>query len=391
MHTGPHVVASGGYAAVSPLAIFKSVQHPVGASRSGRHVSSASTSSSHMPRLVARSAIVLSLAAALVSSAPLAAQQRVVGLDVAGMDTTVRPGNDFYRYANGGWDRTTSIPADRSSLTSFAVTAQRARAQLTSLTESYAGAGRVGGERQRIGDFYTAYVDTVTLARRGITPIRPLLDSIARIDDRTALARFFGAHLRADVDVLNLGAMHTENLFGLWVDADFNRPTRTAAVLLQGGAALPDRSYYLDSSSSMVKIRDAYRAHVGRMLTLGGVPNATAAADSVLALETRISRVHWSQEDSWEPTKGNNHWARADFGARAPGLDWNEFFRAARLTDMDTIVAWQPSAVTGLSALVASTPLATWRALLAYHALMHRASELSPDADREWSRSSVAR
>src|SRR5215213_1850596 len=208
---------------------------------------SASTSWSHMPRLVARSAIVLTLAATLASSAPLAAQQRVVGLDVAGMDTTVRPGNDFYRYANGGWDRTTSIPADRSSLTSFAVTAQRARAQLTSLIESYAAAGRVGGDRQRIGDFYTAYLDTVRLARRGMTPIRPLLDSIARIDDRTALARFFGAHLRADVDVLNLGAMQTENLFGLWVDSDFNHPTRTAAVLLQGGAALPDRSYYLDS------------------------------------------------------------------------------------------------------------------------------------------------
>jgi putative endopeptidase len=76
-----------------------------------------------------------------------------------------------------------------------------------------------------------------------MAPIRPMLDSLAGISDRTALARWFGAHLRADVDVLNLGAMHTENLFGLWVDADFNHPTRTAAILLQGGAALPDRSY----------------------------------------------------------------------------------------------------------------------------------------------------
>ena len=335
-----------------------------------------------MPRLVARLALVLALP--LAPAAPLAAQQRAIpGLDAAGMDTTVRPGNDFYRYANGGWDRATTIPADRSSLTSFAITDQRARAQLTSLIRSYAAAGPVGGDRQRIGDFYTAYLDTLTLARRGLTPIRPLLDSIARIGDRTALARFFGAHLRADVDVLNLGAMHTEDLFGLWVDADFDHPTRTAAVLLQGGAAMPDRSYYLDSTASMVAIRAAYRAHVARMLALAGVSGAAALADSILALETRISRVHWSQEDSWEPTKGNNHWARADFAAKAPGLDWPEFFRAARLTDIDTIVAWQPSAITGLSALVASTPLPTWRALLTYHALMHRASELSPEADRE--------
>ena len=338
-----------------------------------------------MPRRFVSSSLVIALAAAIAPASPLTAQQQrtVPGLDAAGMDTTVRPGNDFYRFANGGWERTASIPADRSSLTSFAITDQRARAQLSSLIRGDAAAVRATGDRKRIGDFYTAFLDTVALARRGMTPIRPLLDSIARISDRTALARWFGGHLRADVDVLNLGAMHTENLFGLWVDADFNQPTRTAAILLQGGAALPDRSYYLDSSASMVAIRDAYRLHIGRMLTLAGTHDASVLADSIIALETRIARVHWSQEDSWEPTKGNNHWARADFGAKAPGLDWVEFFRAAKLAGMDSVVAWQASAITGLSALVASTPLLTWRALLTYHALMHRAAELSPEADRE--------
>jgi predicted metalloendopeptidase len=336
-----------------------------------------------MPRHLISSTLLVVLAAAAPASSLAAQQRSIPGLDAAGMDMTVRAGNDFYRFANGGWDGTTSIPDDRSSVTSFAITDRRARAQLTSLIESDAAAGRVGGDRQRIGDFYTAYLDTLTLARRGMAPVRPLLDSIARIDDRVALARWFGSHLRADVDVLNLGAMHTENLFGLWVDADFNRPTRTAAILLQGGAAMPDRSYYLDTTASMRAIRDAYRAHVVRMLSLAGVPEAPMLADSVLALETRIARVHWTQEDSWEPTKGNNHWARADFATKAPGLDWNEFFRAARLADMDTIVAWQASAITGLSALVASTPVPTWRALLTYHALMHRADELSPEADRE--------
>jgi putative endopeptidase len=337
-----------------------------------------------MRRHLASPTFLLALAAALASAAPLAAQQRAVpGLDVAGMDTTVRPGADFYRYANGGWDRATSIPSDRSNVTSYAVTAQRTRPQITTIVTSAAAARGAVGDRQRIGDFYTAYLDTLTLAQRGMSPIRPLLDSIARIGDRAALARFLGAHLRADVDVLNLGTMQTENPFSLWVDADFNQPTRAAAILLQGGTALPDRSYYLDTSTTMVAIRDKYRAHVGRMLALAEVSDAAAQADSVLALETRIARVQWTQEDSWEPTKGNNHWAQADFAAKAPGLDWDSFFRAARLADLDTVVAWQPSAVAGLSALVASEPLANWRTLLTYHALMHRAAELSPAADRE--------
>ena len=337
-----------------------------------------------MRRLLTSPRFLLAIAAALTLAAPVAAQQRAVpGLDVAGMDTTVRPGVDFYRYANGAWDRATPIPSDRSNLTSFAVAAQRVRPQLTAIVTGAAAARGAVGDRQRIGDFYTAYLDTLTLARRGISPIRPLLDSIARIDDRSALARFLGAHLRADVDVLNFGTMQTENPFSLWVDADFNQPTRTAAILLQGGIALPDRSYYLDTSATMAATREKYRAHVGRMLTLAGVSDAAAQADSILALESRIARVQWTQEDSWEPTKGNNHWARADFAAKAPGLDWTEFFRAARLADLDTVVAWQPSAVAGLSALAANEPLANWRALLAYHALMHRAAELSPAADRE--------
>ena len=335
-----------------------------------------------MPHL-ARSALLV-LALGIAPAAPLAAQQRAApGLDVAGMDPSVRPGDDFYRYANGAWERTTSIPAARSSFNAFAVADQRSRAQLRTLVRQAAAARGATGDRRRIGDFYTAYLDTAALAGRGMVPVRPLLDSIAAIADRGALARFFGAHLRADVDVLNLGDLQTENLFGLWVDADFDRPTRPAAILLQGGLALPDRSYYLDPSPKMAAVRDAYRAHVARMLALAELPEAAAAADSVVALETRIARAHWSQEDSWEPTKGNNHWARADFRAKAPGLDWDAFFRAAGLAEVDTLVAWQPSAVTGLSALVASEPLASWRALLAYHALVRRAAELPPAVDRE--------
>jgi predicted metalloendopeptidase len=119
------------------------------------------------------------------------------------------------------------------------------------------------------------------------------------------------------------------------------------------------------------------------MLSLAHVADAQSAADSIVALETRIARTHWKVEDSEDPAKGNNHWARADFPRKAPGLDWPAFFTAAQLAQEDSLVAWQPSAITGISALVASQSLASWKALLAYHAIEQHADVLSPEIDRE--------
>lgn len=331
-----------------------------------------------------RAGLLCAFAVALAAAAPLAAQQVIPGLDAAGMDRSVRPGDDFYRYANGTWERRTPIPGDRGSVSGFAVATRRAEEQLTALVQGAAAArAPAGSDLRRIGDFYTAFLDTAAIAGRGVAPLRPLLARIEAIGDRKALARFIGETLRADVDVINEGDLFTDNVFGLWVDQDFNQPTRNSAALLQGGLAMPDRSYYLDPSPKMAEIRGAYRVHAARMLTLAGVPGAAEKADRVLALETRIARVHATREDTWDVVKGNNHWARADLAARAPGLDWDTFLAAAELAGLDSIVAWQPEAIRGISALVASQPLESWKALLAYHAVEHRAAVLPPAVDRE--------
>jgi putative endopeptidase len=329
-------------------------------------------------------AVTLAIAAELVPTASLVAQRVIRGLDASGMDTTVLPGNNFYEYANGNWERRTQIPPDKSSYGSFNIAADRAQQQLITVVHGAASTrAPAGSDARKIGDYYTAFVDTVAIAARGTAPIRPVLDSIAAIKNRVELARFFGAHLRADVDPINLGTLHTDNLFGLWIAQDFNHPARNVAALLQGGIELPDRSYYVDQSSSMVALRTEYRTHVARMFTLAGVTGAEAKADSVVALETRIARTHWKVEDSEDPARGNNHWARVDFTRNAPGLDWNAFFTAAQLAGEDSLVAWQPSAIAGISALVASAPLESWKALLAYHTIEDHAAVLPPPVDRE--------
>jgi putative endopeptidase len=205
---------------------------------------------------------------------------------------------------------------------------------------------------------------------------------LARIDavgSRTQLAEALGATLRADVDVLNSTSLHTDNILGLWVAQDLDTPASYSPFLLQGGLGMPDRDYYLSTAAPMVAIRDKYRRHIAAMLQLAGMTDAPAKAGRILALERRIAEAHASRADSEDVKKGNNHWPRQDFERRAPGLDWEAFFATAGLAPQARFVVWQPGAVTGISALVASEPVETWKDYLRFHAL-ERAAPYLPRA-----------
>ncbi len=296
------------------------------------------------------------------------------GLDLAAIDRSVAPGNDFFRYANGLWLEHTPIPADRATYGVFAVltelTAQRTRGLIEETETSQAPAG---SEARKIGDYYAAFMDEAGIERRGLQPLEPQLARIAAISDRHGLARILGGTLRTDVDVLNNTHLHTANLFGLWVARDLDDPARYAAFVLQGGIEMPDRDYYLDPSARMEEVRAHYRAHIARMLELAQVPDAAAKAARIFELERRIAAVHVSRADSEDVRKGDNHWSRAQLAARAPGLDWQAYLEAAGLSRQGEFIVWQPSAVTGISALVASQSLETWKDYLIFHAIEHAA------------------
>jgi predicted metalloendopeptidase len=161
------------------------------------------------------------------------------------------------------------------------------------------------------------------------------------------------------------------------VAQDFDDPSRYSPFLLQGGLGMPDREYYLDASAGMQDIRAKYVAHVEAMLKLAGVAGPAAAAARIMDLEMKIAKVHVGSEETYDVAKGNNHWTRADFAAKAPGLDWDAFFTAAGLGARQEFVAWQPRAITGLAALVASEPLESWKEWLAFHAIEDGAPYLS--------------
>jgi predicted metalloendopeptidase len=297
---------------------------------------------------------------------------------LAGMDRTVLPGDDFNQYANGGWLQAAEIPADRSS-TSIGreLTELNDRRTADLIREATASGAPAGSDERKVADFYDSFMDQARIEARGVTVLKPQLERIAAISDRVALARYLGSTLRADVDILNATSLHTDNVLGLWVAQDLDDPSRYAPFLLQGGLGMPDRDYYLDGSARMQEIRGHYRAHIAAELGLAGIAAAERQAELVYALELKIAQTHLSRADTEDVKRGDNHWSRAQLKSNAPGLDWNAFLAGAGLQRQQQFIAWQPAALSGLAALVASEPLASWKAYLRYHAIEHNARFLN--------------
>ncbi len=314
---------------------------------------------------------LLSIALLTLTSAIAPAQTAAPlahGISIANMDTAVRPGDDFYLYANGGFLARTKLPPDRASIGVFSTLADLSFKQTATIIEDVAKANAAPGSNERkIADLYHSYMDEAAIESHGLPTLKPHLDAIAAIHTPRELAHALGLSLRADVDALNNTNFHTANIFGLWVAPSFNDPDHYAPYLLQGGLQLPNRDYYLSDSPHMKEVREKYKTHIAAMFRLAGLAEPEARAARVLALETAIAQKHISLADSEDIHKANNPWRPADFSAKAPGLDWPEFFRAAGLDKQTTFIVWQPSAFTGEAALVASQPVDSWKDLLAYH------------------------
>ncbi len=320
-----------------------------------------------------RPALVTACLVAAIAGVAFAAHD----IDVAGMDRTVRPGDDFFAYANGAWLRNAAIPPDRSSTGVWAVLNDKANADTRAILERAAASTAPAGSNERkAGDYYTSYLDEAAIESRGLMPVAPFLKSIAAIADRRALTDWVCGNLRADVDALNSTNFFTEHLFGLWFTQDLNDPSRNAAYLLQGGLGMPDRDYYLDAAPEMESARTAYRSHVAAILKLAQVADADRKADGVVALEHDIAAVHASRTESVDVARANNPWPRDEFPKRAPGIDWTACFAAAGLQSAPRVIVWHPRAVTGIAALVAGRPIEVWRDYLTFHLINEYAGVL---------------
>ncbi|HZV39418.1 MAG TPA: M13 family metallopeptidase, partial [Pseudoxanthomonas sp.] len=301
----------------------------------------------------------------------------ISGVDLAGIDKSVKPGDDFDEYANGAWKKATEIPADRASLSTGYYVFQKAEQRTAELIQGLDKANPAAGSSERkIADYYAAFMDEAGIEARGLAPLQPKLDGVNAIADATALSRWFGAAMRADTDPLNATNFYTQNLFGLFVAQGLEDPSKNVGYLMQGGLGMPDREYYLAGDKDMAANRAAYQKYITDILKLAGDADAEKKAKSIFDLEMKIAKAHASVVDSQDIHKANNPWPMADYAKNAPGIDWAAFFDAAKLSGQQTVFAWQPDAIKKLSALVASEPLQTWKDYLRFHAINHSAGLL---------------
>ncbi|MBW7935179.1 MAG: M13 family peptidase, partial [Gemmatimonadaceae bacterium] len=293
--------------------------------------------------------------------------QSAHGIDLAGMDTTVAPGDDFNGFTNGGWFKATEIPADKASVGPWSVVYDKTTEQTQKLIQDLAASKDASNaDYAKIGNFYAAYMDTTGIEAKGVAPLKPQLDSIAAVADKAALSAAIGRTLRADVDPLNATNFFTEHLFGLFVTQGLDEPGMHMPYLLQGGLGMPDREYYLASSPDMAALRTAYQKYIESVFTLAGLDNASARAQRVFDLEVKLAKAHATRVES-QDVKAPKTWKREEFATKAPGLDWNAFFGAAALDQTPAFIVWHPKATAGMAKVVASEPLEAWKDWLAFH------------------------
>ncbi|MGO8757999.1 MAG: M13 family metallopeptidase [Terracidiphilus sp.] len=305
---------------------------------------------------------------AQASTAPAAAPANASGLAVANMELSVKPGDDFYLYANGAWIDRAQLPPDRVGIGVFSTLDDQSRTQTAAIIEEAANSNAPAGSNPRkIADLYRSFMDESAIEARGLDPLKPHLAAIAAIHDRRDLSLALGKTLRADVDMLNNSVLRTPNLFGLWVAPGFNDSAHYVPYLLQGGLELPSPDYYLGDTERMKAVRAKYLAHVAAIFRLAGFDDADARAARVVALEHDLAQTHIGIAEVEDIAKANNPWTRGDFSAKAPGLDWDAYFEGAGLAHQQDFIVWTPTALAGESALVASTPIDTWKDWLAYH------------------------
>jgi putative endopeptidase len=295
------------------------------------------------------------------------------GFDVPGINTSVKPGDDFSSYAGGNWEKANPIPADRTRWGTFDMLRAKSEEDQKAVIQGVAASAQPKGSAgQKVADMYNSYMDTDRIEKLGLKPVDADLKRIAKAKTHDDIAL-----LMAEPELGLPGPV------GAFKGIDQKDPDRYSIQLFAAGLGLPTRDYYLKTDEKFVEIRGQYQTHIETMLNLAKIDGAKEKAAEILALDTKMAALHWPQEKNRNRDLTYNPKSQAELKAMAPEYPWDVSLKASGLRSHDFFVVAQVDAVQGLAKLFKETPVPTWQAYLQFRYLSAWSDVLPKAFDEE--------
>ncbi len=309
---------------------------------------------------------------ATTSCATQPKENKIPGVDLANLDTTYSPKNDFYNYATGGWQKNNPLQPEYARFGTFDQLRENNKEQLRILIEELStGTHQPGTVAQKIADLYKLGLDSVKLNQEGVAPVKSQLDAISNIQDNKQLSQLLGQMARQGVNPF----------FYLYVDVDPGNSTANLTQFYQGGMSMGDRDYYLLEDDHSKELRQAFLSYIEKLFVLAGYTekDAKSSAETVLKIQTQLAKIASSREDLRNPVANYNKMSRKDFEAKFKGIDWPVYFDAAGVAAAQEVSVGQIPFMQGIEKVMASQSLADIKTYLTYEVLDGAANYLGDD------------
>jgi putative endopeptidase len=295
------------------------------------------------------------------------------GFDLANLDRSVKPCDDFFQFAGGGWMKANPIPAAYARWGNFNMLEAHNEDVLHEILEAAAKnqSAEPGSNEQKIGDFYASCMNEAAIESAGLKPLDPDFERIAAIKTPEEL----------QAEIAQLQTEGVRSAFRFESEQDFKDSSKVIAGASQGGLGLPDRDYYTKTDDKSVKLRDQYAAHIAKMLSLAGddAGSVDAEAKTVLALETKLANASLTRVERRNPDNIYHVMTLVDLKTATPSISWAKYFHEIGAPPVDSINVSEPEFFKTYSAMLTETPLADWKVYLRWH-LVHAAAEGLPSA-----------
>jgi len=298
--------------------------------------------------------------------------EKTKAIDPANMDLTVKPGDDFYEYANGGWMKTHPIPSDKSRFGAFDQLMDNNQKQLKELVDDLLNSKtKKEGVEGKIAMFYQSGMDSATVEKNGITVLEKEFKKIDAIKNKKDV----------ESEIAHLHQYGISPGFILYGAADDRNSSMVITQFYQGGTGLPDRDYYLSDKDRFVKIREKYVEHVAKIFELAGEKPEQAKADAkiVFDLEKKLAEVSRDRLALRDPIKNYNKMSVSKLTKAAPGFNWQSYFNNVGLSQIKEVIVGQPDFIKGFSSLIKTEPVENWKTYLKWNLLNETASYLNSD------------